>query len=166
MKLNALYPEAYFKITIKWNKPIPYDEVLEQDFEEQEDVYFYKIIARFGSKEPKLTYIGKAYKQHVRTRLRNEDHKIKRKTIQNKHERHTLYVSTGEVVEHNSTLKSSYVDKVESLLIFAHAHRDFPHLINSKSVWNHNIKKAHHIINKGYLKDRMEKEIALGVFVK
>jgi hypothetical protein len=166
MNLNALYPEDYFKITIKWNKPVPYEEILEQDYEEQEDLYFYKIIAQFGNKEPKLIYIGKAYKQHVRTRLRNKDHKIKRKTVQEQYKRHIIYVSTGKVIEHNSSLKSSYVDKVESLLIFAHAHNDFPHLLNSMSVWNHNIKKAHHIINKGYLKDGMEKEIALGVFVK
>ena len=168
MKLKALYPNYYNTIKIKWTPPSSYEKIMEQAFEKQEDVFFYKILAAYRAHQPKLIYIGKTYAQYVKVRLKNKDHLLKRENIKKSYPNHTLSISLGKVIEHNqkTPLNSNFIDKVESLLIYAHANNSHPHLINQKSIWNHNIKRAYHIINAGFLKDKMEKEIALGVFVK
>lgn len=159
--LRAFESDVY-KVNINWSRPRLYDNALNSEIKEIDNIFFYKIIARYNGKY-KLLYIGKAYRQYVTSRLLNLDHKGKRERLNEKYKRHDLLISFG-AVNTNKKRNHRLIDEVESLLIYTHC--DINTLINDKNKWSHNITRDYHIINSGFRRDGMVKEIGLGLFFK
>ena len=44
-KLYALFPDEHSEIDIKWSRPISYDKAIDKKEDEQENFFFYKIMA-------------------------------------------------------------------------------------------------------------------------
>jgi hypothetical protein len=166
-KLHALYPDEHSEIEIKWSRPMDYDKALEKEDDGQENFFFYKIMAFYKRTNTyKLLYIGKSYNHHVSKRLKNPDHKRKRLKFEKDFARHQLKVSFGAFESWDRKPTKLLIDKVESLLIYAHSSEDFPDMTNRSNSWSHGVKRAYLITNIGFRKDRMYKEISMGVFYK
>ncbi|MFY0627003.1 MAG: hypothetical protein JXR07_11945 [Reichenbachiella sp.] len=162
--MKRAYDDMVYHAEIKWSKPKKYDNALDTLYEDLEDVFFYKIIARHKGNY-KLLYIGKTYRQYASDRLLNMDHKKKREELDGKFPRHDLLISFGNL-KTNRQKNVRFIDEIESLLIYIHSDSGFTHLTNKSNKWSHNILRDYQIENKGFRADGMVKEIGLGLFYK
>jgi hypothetical protein len=90
------------------------------DDPQDDDANLYTIWGRFGS-SVSLFYIGKTYDQYAGFRLTQKDHVRRRKTLMQRHPRHRLVISLGEMgMPYGGTITRSRVSEVERILIFAH----------------------------------------------
>ena len=161
MRLYKVESDRERDVHIHWTNPQDYYRILEYPKEKYAEAYFYKILAKSPvNGSYKLIYIGKT-ERYVIQRLKEHISKIEQ--IQDDYKRHHIMVSLGtpDYVPQNV---STFIDQVESLLIYAHA--DGAYFENQKSIWSYNIKDAYKITNSGFRKDGMHKEIHLGVFFR
>lgn len=161
--MKRVYEADVYHVSIKWSKPHSIDNVDQFDYWDIEDVYFYKILARYGQTYH-LLYIGKAFKQYVSQRLANPDHALKKFDLFEKYPHHELMISFGHLININCNRTARLIDEIESLLIYMHD--DHPRLENKMSRWTHGIARDYHILNQGFRGEGMVKEIGLGLFYK
>lgn len=148
-------------IDIKWTAPEPINEVIAGDHDV--NTYLYKIVGLHNGNY-KLYYIGKCIKQNFSKRIFQKDHKLKQLTLKEGHKNHKIMVSMGQLSE-DQKHKPAEVGDVESLLIHAHAHEEYPDLINKQCVLSHSVTKNYRIVNKGFRKEKMYKVVAYGLFM-
>ena len=160
--MQRAFDSTVYEVGVKWSRPKLYANALDTDADELYDAFFYKIIGKYNGSYH-LLYIGKTYDQFVTDRLQNKDHQKKRAAIQKKYSRHELLVSFG-FVSSEEKRNRRLIDEVESLLIYTHS--DHTKLQNKNKIWSHKITRDYKIINSGFRKDEMVKEIALGLFFK
>ena len=161
--MKRAFEEEVFNVEVNWSRPKLYTNALNTEYERLEQVYYYKILARYKGNY-KLLYIGRTGR-YATERLLDRDHIKKREKLEEDHPRHEILVSFGEVLTDRKR-NSRLIDEVESLLIYIHTDNDHPHLVNKSNTWSHNITRDYHIHNTGFRAEGMIKEIGLGLFYK
>jgi hypothetical protein len=146
-------------VTVTWTKPMTIEEA--KIIEDENNTFLYKIVGRHNENY-KLFYIGKCIRQKFSTRIFQKDHKLKQAEFKNKHKRHKLLVSLGNLSDEDKH-KPTEISNVESLLIFAHSHDGYPCMKNIQCSLTHNVIKNYRIINNGWRKDKMYKVVAYGL---
>lgn len=160
--MQKVYAENFCQVEIRWTKPIKYENTLNLPEEKMDYAWYYKILAKYPTGEYKLLYIGKT-ERFVAARLKDRDHKNRIEKLKKDYPKHKITVSLGNVYMPYSP-KPKTVDQIETLLIFANS--DLPFITNRKKIWGHRIQNDYIIINKGFRRGGMKKEIHLGVFTK
>jgi len=159
--MNTLPDEIITKVAITWTRPIDYDRLIETSHPKDDEAHLYMITARFSTKTSKIVYIGKTYKQNVSTRLKQPDHKKRRKLLHRKYKKHKLRVSLGLVSISGGNCTRRRIDEVESLLIYAGYQ---PTSINLRKIWDHRVADSYEIRNFGY-RNGLPSRICFGLFI-
>jgi hypothetical protein len=169
IKQNAIFPGAFNKVAIKWDKPVLLSEINKLGNKDQDKCFLYKIVGK-NKKNPddyRLIYIGMTEAQLVHYRLSNKDHQKKQAEMKKKHRGYELHCSVGEFIENYEKADLIYslnnIKKIESLLIVAHSGDEYK-LFNKKSKNWFSTEEWIFISNEGFLKDKMKKQISFGLF--
>lgn len=166
--MDRVWPGDVYHAEIHWREPMDYESALSLPYEDQEESYFYKILGGHGQSFS-LFYIGKTFRQSVTVRLKNKDHQGNRLKWESEHSKHRLLVSLGDLRskhfnDASTKVQAKIVDDLESMLIYSHSyHLKFK---NRQNIGSHQIGFEYHLINSGFLKDKMLSEITYGMFYK
>ncbi len=160
--MKPLYPDEFIDVEIKWTRPQRYDCLLQEDSKHDEVANLYLISARYGTAQAKTLYIGKTYLQWVTKRLSQKDHKTRYENFIENYPHHVFYVSHGIIEVREGNLNENRLDDVERILIYSSPPE---HSQNVRNFYEHGVKGAYHIVNKGS-RCTLPRNIKLGIFVK
>lgn len=177
---NVLFKDASLKAKILWSDPVLYDDVLNGEYciiesenidfnnygDNDNDFWvndfknvnsnFYMILGQWSQKI-KLFYIGKT-KKSVFNRLKQQDHKRRKKEMEEDHPKHKLLISFGDLyMEYGCNKTSKRIDDIESLLIYAQEPE-----YNKNKIFNHKVESDYWIKNYGYT-DPLYKQLHYGL---
>jgi hypothetical protein len=166
-KLAEIFPDSFFRVSIKWHKPVLLDELSKLDNLDQHSCYLYKIVGKHKTKEDdyRLIYIGMTEKQLIHYRLSNKDHLEKQKEMKKQNRGYELYCSVGEFVDIGEKKHMDFsvknVKSIENILIVSHYNYN---LYNKRDKEWFSSGFWICIKNEGFLKDKMKKTISYGLF--
>lgn len=157
--MKPLRDEYPRKIDVWWSRLRPYDDIIENGSDYDENATLYLIARRFGSAAPKIIYIGKTWSQHVSLRLTQSDHRNRRDSWDRQYPRQTLWVSCGIVSVKDGKFTRNRLDETERLLTYA---TSLKHTENRTNIWTHKLTDAYLITNSGS-RCTMPRKVFLGV---
>lgn len=160
--MQRLYHEEAWEVEIEWTRPKEYTRLLSKGSEHDEFANLYLISARYGAANAKTIYIGKTYTQWVRRRLSQPDHKKRFAAWVKNYQRHLFFVSFGIITIKEGNVTRKRLDDIERILIYAN---DPDHAHNVQNFYEHGVKEAYQITNKGS-RCTLPRILALGVFFK
>lgn len=165
MKLKPAFKDEFQYVNINWSELIEYEKFTEDRYIHETDyTMFYCILGQYSDFSFKVFYIGKVYKQYIRDRIRQPDHKRRYNKIKKFYPKHQLYITVGTIqLRGKSKITSFKIDQIESILIYSHWNEA---MINEKNIFNYNVKNPYIIINDTPKELPLHKEIHLGVFVR
>ncbi len=159
--MKLLYEEDSLLVTIKWSKPIIYENLIENGSYNDDSAHLYMITGKYLNNSPKLYYVGKTYDQYVSHRLTQVDHKNRYDELYNKYPKHKLFVSHGTIEIEGGNRTRKRVDEIERILIYS---MNSDHTINKKNLYSHGVTEQYLVSNKGY-KSHLPSTIGIGVFI-
>ena len=104
------------------------------------------ISVRFSDKPHKAVYIGKTYKQSIKTRLKQPDHRSRYAGIVTNYPKHKAFVRYGNVKIHGRNPTEKRLGDIENILIYCY---DNDHSRNIKSIYSHGVTDSYQIISSG-----------------
>ena len=128
IKFSEIFPDSFFRVSIKWHKPVLLDELFKLENMDQHSCYLYKIIGKHMTKEDdyRLIYIGMTEKQLIHLRLWNKDHLEKQKKMKKRNKDYELYCSVGEFIDTGEKKHMKFsvknVKSIENILDNKHYH--------------------------------------------
>lgn len=178
---NILFEEYAWKAKILWTNPLLYHDFLDgeeclnefdledlNDYNDEDNDFwvnefieypnsnFYMILGQWNKKN-KIFYIGKTI-QEVIDRVKNTDHKKRKKEMETENPKHKLLISLGDLyMESGCNKTSKRIDDIESLLIYAHEPE-----YNKNKIFNHTVESDYWIKNYGYT-DPLYKQLHYGL---
>ena len=160
--MNPVFEDDFWRVQIKWSKPIPYETARDEGSDHDETANLYMITARFSKKEQKFIYLGKTYKQYVQKRLNQSDHHARYAAIIKNHPKHKIFLRYGTVKLEAGKTTNKRIDDLERVLIYC---LDDEHSKNLKSIYSHGVTDSYEIISSGS-RGTLPKCLALGFFSK
>jgi hypothetical protein len=178
IKFQIVWPEDIKIICeINWTDPYIYDAVLNGGVPENDEAYFYSIVAESKSEKDWYSYyIGMAFEnQYISDRFNAPDHKTRRQELEKKHPNKDFMVCLGtptfkyfkysEKDQPTKTKKGRFheplIKNIESLLIYTNHHDD---LENKRQFEFFKSNKQFFVKNIGFTEHLMRVEIGYGIF--